>query len=220
MVEPAIVEYPRVETVMELVTSAGSARDATENVEAFSVETVRVEPVMVEKPASWMPRVDTASVEVTTLDRARVEAVRAETDSAEACTLESEVVLTTVRYCRVSVENAPLTLVRVEMSEVLAAMVPVITLFARSVSVANVDTVSPGITRVDAAREESVRVCPMALEKTAMLVDNSVVFTVELSMVDNTVRKEVDTSRVTRLDTTPVDAESVEVTRLWPIMVE
>ena len=210
MVEPAIVEYPRVETVMELVTSAGSARDATENVEAFSVETVRVEPVMVEKPASWMPRVEVRSVE----------AVVWMTDNSVACRLESEVVLTTVRYCRVSVENEPLTLVRVEIRDVLAAIVPVITLFARSVSVANVDTVSPGMTRVDAAREESVRVCPMALEKTAMLVDNSVVFTVELSMVDNTVRKEVDTSRVTRLDTTPVDAESVEVTRFLPIMVE
>ena len=184
MVEPAMVEYPRVETVMELVTSAGSARDATENVEAFSVETVRVEPVMVEKPASWIPRVEVRSVE----------AVVWMTDNSVACRLESEVVLTTVRYWSVSVENEPLTLVRVEITEVLAAMVPVITLFARSVSVANVDTVSPGITRVDAAREESVRVCPMALEKMAMLVDSSVVFTVEPSMVDNTVKKEVDDS--------------------------
>lgn len=125
-----------------------------------------------------------------------------------------------MRFCNVRVDNVPLTPVKVEMRDVLAAMDPVTTLLARRVSVANVDTVSPGITRVDAAREESVRLCPMALEKMAMLVDNSVVFTVELFTVDNTVRNEVDNSCVTRLDTTPVDAESVEVTMLWPDKVE
>jgi hypothetical protein len=91
---------------------------------------------------------------------------------------------------------------------------------ANSVPVANVDTIRPGITRVDAASVESMRFCPTAVEKTRYDVDRVITRMVDAVMVEREVSVLTVMTSLYSVETERVLAFRERRARELPVRVE